>query len=51
VRYLHCEITERIRLKNTIIDHERVKFNDTIVEAIAIYDVKDGKIIRVTFKE
>jgi imidazolonepropionase-like amidohydrolase len=49
--YLHCEVTERIRLNSTIIDHEHVKFNDRIVEAIAIYEVKDGKISKVTFKE
>jgi imidazolonepropionase-like amidohydrolase len=49
--YLHCEIVNRIQLSHTIIDHERVKFNDRIVNAIAIYDVKDGKIVRVTFKQ
>jgi hypothetical protein len=50
VKSLHCEIVDRIKLGNTIIDHERVKFNDKIINAIAIYEVKDGKIIRVTFK-
>jgi imidazolonepropionase-like amidohydrolase len=50
VTSLHCEIVERIKLGNTIIDHERVKFNDKIINAIAIYEVKDGKIVRVTFK-
>jgi imidazolonepropionase-like amidohydrolase len=47
---LHCQIVDRIVLSNTIIDHERVKFNDKVLEAVAIYEVKDGKIIKVTFK-
>jgi hypothetical protein len=50
VTSLHCEIVDRIKLGNTVIDHERVKFNDKIINAIAIYEVKDGKIVRVTFK-
>lgn len=50
VKYLHCEIVDRIKLNNTIIDHERVKFDDRVVEAVAIYEVKDGKIVKVTFK-
>jgi len=48
--YLHCEIVDRIKLNNTVIDHERVKFNDKVLTAVAIYDVKDGKIVKVTFK-
>jgi imidazolonepropionase-like amidohydrolase len=48
--YLHCEIVNRIKLNNTIIDHERVKFNEKVVDAVAIYEVKDGKIVKVTFK-
>ena len=51
LKYLHCEIVSRIKLNNTIIDHERVKFNSTLVEAIAIYEIKDGKIVKVTFKQ
>lgn len=51
LKYLHCEIVKRIKLNSTIIDHERVKFDNEIVEAIAIYEVKDGKIVRVTFKQ
>ena len=50
LKYLHCEIVDRIKLNNTIIDHERVKFDDKVVEAVAIYEVKDGKIVKVTFK-
>jgi imidazolonepropionase-like amidohydrolase len=48
--YLHCEIVNRIKLNNTIIDHERVKFNEKVVDAIAIYEIKEGKILKVTFK-
>jgi hypothetical protein len=51
VEYLHCEIVNRIKLGNTIIDHERVRFNKQVVNAVAIYEVKDGKISKVTFKD
>jgi len=51
VTNLHCEIVDRIKLGNTIIDHERVRFNDKFIEGVAIYEVKGGKIIRVTFKQ
>lgn len=47
--YLHCKIEKRIVFGNTIIDHENVRFNDRNVQAVAIYEVKGGKIIRVTF--
>lgn len=47
---LHCKIIDRIVLGNTIIDHEYVTFKDQVLQAIAIYEVKDGKIVRVTFK-
>lgn len=49
VPYLHAEIKERITLGNKVIDHERVRFGDNVVEAVAIYEVKDGKIFKVTF--
>jgi hypothetical protein len=48
---LHCKIVDRININNTIIDHEVVTFNGKTIEGIAIYEVKDGKIIKVTFKE
>lgn len=50
LKYLHCEIVSRITQNNTIIDHERIKADDAVLEAIVIYEVKDGKIARVTFK-
>jgi hypothetical protein len=46
-------IVKRIVMGNTVIDHERVQitFPDGpgVLEAIAIYEVRDGKIARVTF--
>lgn len=48
---LHCEIVNRIVLGNTVIDHERVRLNGKTLEAIAIYEVSNGKIVKVTFKE
>lgn len=47
---LHCKIVDRIVLNNTVIDHEYVTSDDKVVQAIAIYEVKDGKIVRVSFK-
>ena len=51
LNYLHCKIEKRIVLGNKIIDHERVKFNDQTVQAVAVYEVENGKIVRVTFLE
>jgi imidazolonepropionase-like amidohydrolase len=50
VTRLHCKIIDRIVLNNTIVDHEYVNVNDRVVQAIAIYEVKEGKIVKVTFK-
>ncbi|MBK9716947.1 MAG: amidohydrolase family protein [Saprospiraceae bacterium] len=48
---LHCEIVEHIVLGNTIIDHERVSgFGNNKIEAVAIYEIEKGKIVRVYFK-
>lgn len=46
---LHCQILKRIVQKNKIIDHERVTKNGRTFKAVAIYEVKDGEIINVTF--
>ena len=46
---LNCRIENRIKINNKIIDKENVIMNDRIVEAVAIYEVIDGKIKRVTF--
>ena len=51
VKNLHCQIVNRIAFGNTVVDHERVRFGDQTLQAIAIYDVIDGKISKVTFKQ
>jgi imidazolonepropionase-like amidohydrolase len=48
---LYCHIENRIILNNKIIDKENVRFNSKTVQAIAIYEVEDGKIKKVTFIE
>ncbi len=46
---LHCEIKNRIVLGNKVIDHEYVTMNGEKINAIAIYEVLDEKIEKVTF--
>jgi hypothetical protein len=50
---LHATISKRIAMDNTIVDHEqvRLRFRDGpgTLTAIAIYEVRDGKIAKVTF--
>ncbi len=46
---LHCKILKRIVLGNKVIDHEYVTFQKNNIEAIAIYETKNGKISKVTF--
>lgn len=46
---LHCTIVKRIVKGNRIIDEESVQYNTTTFSGVAIYEVKDGKIISVTF--
>ena len=46
---LHCRIVNRILINNKVIDNENVTMNERIVEAVAIYEVVDGKIKKVTF--
>ena len=48
---LHCRIENRILINNKVIDKENVTSNDRIFEAVAIYEVTDGKIKKVTFVE
>jgi hypothetical protein len=48
---LHCELRGRIIQGNTVIDHERVRFGNNIVEAVAIYKIENGKIKRVYFTQ
>ncbi|WP_152558133.1 nuclear transport factor 2 family protein [Altibacter lentus] len=46
---LHCEIQNRIVIGNKVIDEEKVTVNDGTLQAIAIYEVADGRISKVTF--
>jgi hypothetical protein len=52
IKELHCQLVNRIVHGNTVIDHERVSgFGPKPVEAIAIYKIRDGKIVEVYFME
>ena len=47
---LHCELKNRIVQGNTVIDHERVTgFKNGPLNAVAIYKIKEGKIVEVYF--
>ena len=46
---LNCRIVNRIKINNKVIDNENVDMNERVVEAVAIYEVVDGKIKKVTF--
>lgn len=48
---LHCEIINRVVFGNQVIDHEKVTINrgEPIVNAVAIYQVSNGKIQKVWF--
>ena len=50
---LHAVITQHLAMGSTVIDHERIQVTlpegPGVIEAIAIYEVRDGKIAKVTF--
>jgi hypothetical protein len=46
---LYCEIEKRIVIGNKVIDHEKVRAGNKTFSAVAVYEVKNGKIIKVTF--
>ncbi|WP_190809133.1 nuclear transport factor 2 family protein [Flagellimonas sp. S3867] len=46
---LHCEIKNRIVIGNKVIDEEFVTANGSSFGAVAIYEVENGKIAKVTF--
>ena len=50
---LHCEITNRMVLGNTVIDHEKITGIPGIenLEAIAVYKIENNKIAKVYFIE
>lgn len=52
VKNLHCELVHRSVYGNIVIDHESVSgFGPKPVKAMAIYTIKDGKIVKVEFVE
>ncbi|WP_339837890.1 nuclear transport factor 2 family protein [uncultured Maribacter sp.] len=46
---LNCEIVNRIVIGNIVIDEEFITANGTTFNAVAIYEVENGKIAKVTF--
>ena len=46
---LHCDLKSRIIIGDKVIDEELVMANGMQFHAVAIYEVKNGKIIKVTF--
>jgi imidazolonepropionase-like amidohydrolase len=49
---LHCKLVNRMVVGNTIVDQEKVTgFNEKPLEAIAVYKVENGKIVKVYFTQ
>jgi hypothetical protein len=48
---LYCHIDQRIVIKNKVIDKETVRAGERTLHAVAIYEVENGKIKKVTFLE
>lgn len=48
---VRAEIVKRIVFDRFVIDHERITSPPAagVIEAVATYEIKDGKIVRVTF--
>lgn len=46
---LHCEIKNRIVVGNKVIDQEYITANGANFGAVAVYEVGNGKIVKVTF--
>lgn len=46
---LHCEIKNRMVIGNKVIDEEYITANGNNFSAVAIYEVENGKIAKVTF--
>lgn len=46
---LYCEIKKRIVIGNKVIDHEKVRAGTRTLSAVAVYEVENGKIKKVTF--
>ncbi len=48
---LYCQIEQRMVFKNFVVDKEKVRAGKDIHFAVAIYEVAEGKIKKVTFVE
>ncbi len=48
---LRAYVKKRIVYKNKVIDEEQVTANGQILNAVAIYEVENGKIVKVTFMQ
>lgn len=48
---LNCKILKRIVRKNMVIDEEQIKFNDIEFSGVAVYEIENNKIVKVTFIE
>ena len=46
---LHCELKNRIIIRNKVIDEESVTANGRIFHAVAVYEIENGKITKVMF--
>ena len=47
---LHCQLVNRIVMGNTVIDHERITgMGEKPFEAVAVYTIANGKIVKVSF--
>lgn len=46
---LYCQIENRIVINNRVIDKEKVRAGKDIIHAVAIYEIEEGKIKKVTF--
>ncbi|MCP4975308.1 MAG: steroid delta-isomerase [Maribacter sp.] len=46
---LNCKIKNRIVIGNKVIDEEYLTINGNNFRAVAIYEVENGKIVKVTF--
>ncbi|MBL7738261.1 MAG: amidohydrolase family protein [Chitinophagaceae bacterium] len=46
---LYCEIVKRIVIGNKVIDQEKVRAGNQTINAVAVYEVNNGKITKVTF--
>lgn len=46
---LHCEILNRIVIGNTVIDEESITANGKTFKGVAIYEVENNEIAKVTF--